>query len=189
MREMYTKNASNSSGRGCETDKPSAANANQGPQPPPQLNQRDIIIRQKTTWSLRSSGPALDLHSSHRSGVGPRLRLAARPTSVDGLLGQQFDLSHQETLLVRELVVVRSVLQKFRQESQQSVAVVDEDSLHSHRFVRIGHKHLYRQSMRDPPLDCQVQHTLKTWNPSYCTILRSSRSSFMQSLRFSPLST
>jgi hypothetical protein len=101
-------------------------------------------------WSLQSNGPALDPCSlSHRGCVGPRLGLS-RPAPINGLFGKEFNLAHQEALLVRELVVICSIFQEFGQESQKPVSIVDENSLHRHRFVRVGDEYLFL-SAHSPP--------------------------------------
>lgn len=114
---------------------------------PPKKETRENSIE----WSLRSNGPALDPCSlSHRGRVGPRLGFPSSSAPVDGLFGKEFNLAHQEALLIRELVVIRPVFQEFGQESQKSVSIVDENSLHRHRFVRVGDEYLLR-SAHSPP--------------------------------------
>ena len=79
-----------------------------------------------------------------------------------GLWRQHFDLPDEEALLIVELVVVRSVVQKSRQEPEQPVAVVDEHALDRHRFVWIGDKHLYLLSFPSSLKAGEMDGTLNT---------------------------
>lgn len=54
---------------------------------------------------------------------------SSAPAPVHGLFGKEFNLAHQEALLVRELVVICPVFQELGQKPQQSVPIVDENPL------------------------------------------------------------
>lgn len=97
---------------------------------------------QEMAWNGRCSPCSL----SHRGGVGPRLGFASWPNWLDGFIGEFLNLADQEALLVRELVVLRPVFEELGQESQKSVPIVDEDSLHLHRFVWVGDEYLFRSA-------------------------------------------
>lgn len=61
--------------------------------------------------------------------AGSRCRGIAR---FDWLTRKKLDLPNKKSLFIGELVVVGAILEKFRQELEQSVPIVDKDPLHSH---------------------------------------------------------
>lgn len=86
-----------------------------------------------------------DSQSCNGRGIGARSGIASLPRSpswLDGLVGQKLDLAHQETLLVRELIIFGAILQELGQKFQETLPVVDENALHGHGFIGIRHKHL-----------------------------------------------
>lgn len=106
---------------------------------------------------------------------------------IDGRQG--LDLPYQKTFLIRELIIIRPVFEKPGQEGQEPIAVVDQYSLHCRRFVRVRHKDL-EDLLSELDRGSQGNgQTLKTWNPSYCTIFLSSFNRFMHSFRCSPRAT
>lgn len=55
--------------------------------------------------------------------------------------GEKLDLADKESLLIGKLVIISAILQEFGQKFEQSFPVIDQYSLHSDRFIRIGDKH------------------------------------------------
>lgn len=49
-----------------------------------------------------------------------------------GFPRQKFNLPYQKALFVCKLVVVGAILQKFGQEFEQPISVIDENALHGH---------------------------------------------------------
>ena len=51
-------------------------------------------------------------------------------------------MPNQETLFVKELIVVLSIIQEDREEAEEFLAVLDEDFLNVEGFVRVGDEDL-----------------------------------------------
>ena len=77
------------------------------------------------------------------------------------------NLPDQKAFFVSELVVIGSIFKKSGEKVEKSLAVIDEDSLHSGRLVRVCNKNLPGGSGSQFIRTWSNQLTLKTWNPSY----------------------
>lgn len=83
-----------------------------------------------------------ELGSDCRSSIVPRVGFPGGAAWINRLPRQKFNLADQETLLISELIVIRSIFKEFGQKPQQSVPIVDEYPLDGHGFVWVGDKHL-----------------------------------------------